>query len=267
MVCEKGVDLPVSSSVFNQYLASNKSQLTRQVENAKNHAMLDIGTGIVDTATSIATAMAGGWKQLMVSKAKIGEGRYDDPTQGRGPGWTYANRGKVWASDMVNNPHVNYGFHNMNAGINTAGHGFVNYQTATHDALAMLTDFYHAPRNITMSSSDALFSFAKSDKKVVIQRFWITDYYKKKLADYWALYGYKQNKLIDLSGGKLTRRRFYTYVKAIDMQLSGNNIEKEEIDAMKKIFNNGITFWYYPRLKEAGIEMYDYTLDNKEMYS
>lgn len=56
------------------------------------------------------------------------------------------------------------------------------------------------------------------------------------------MYGYKVNnvKLPNITG-----RRNWNYVKTLDCNLLGE-IPQEDLEELKQIFNNGVTFWHNP---------------------
>ena len=57
---------------------------------------------------------------------------------------------------------------------------------------------------------------------------------------YFSMFGYKVNRL-----GKphITARTYYDYIKTIDVNIEGN-IPEMDLDAIRKMFNNGIRFWH-----------------------
>ena len=64
--------------------------------------------------------------------------------------------------------------------------------------------------------------------------------YAEIIDNYFSTYGYKVNvvKLPNVTG-----RTNWNFVKTIDCNLEGN-IPQADIDELKKMFNNGVTFWH-----------------------
>ena len=85
---------------------------------------------------------------------------------------------------------------------------------------------------------------AYSADKMGVQYFKMTirKEYAEIIDNYFSTYGYKVNvvKLPNVTG-----RTNWNFVKTIDCNLEGN-IPQADIDEIKKMFNNGVTFWHNP---------------------
>jgi len=74
--------------------------------------------------------------------------------------------------------------------------------------------------------------------------------YAKCIDDYFSAFGYKVNRL-----GKplVNHRQNYWYTKTVQANIDGN-IPNEDMDAIKTIYNNGITFWKDPtKIKDYSV--------------
>lgn len=77
--------------------------------------------------------------------------------------------------------------------------------------------------------------------------------YAKIIDKYFDMFGYKVNLL---KVPNINARRNWTYVKTIDVNMVGS-CPSDSLEAIKSMFNNGITFWKY------GDNVGNYSLDNK----
>lgn len=68
----------------------------------------------------------------------------------------------------------------------------------------------------------------------------IKEEYAKIIDDYFSMYGYKVNSV---KVPNITGRRNFNYVKTIGCNFTGN-VPQEDIEKIRNLFNNGITFWH-----------------------
>lgn len=68
----------------------------------------------------------------------------------------------------------------------------------------------------------------------------IKEEYAKIIDDYFSMYGYKVNSV---KVPNITGRSNWNYVKTIGCNFTGN-IPQEDIEKIRNLFNNGITFWH-----------------------
>ena len=66
--------------------------------------------------------------------------------------------------------------------------------------------------------------------------------YAKIIDKYFSMYGYKVN---DLKLPNISGRSNWNYVKTIGCNILGD-IPQEDMEKIKSIFNNGVTFWHNP---------------------
>ena len=88
------------------------------------------------------------------------------------------------------------------------------------------------------NSGDVVFSAEQMD--LPYYKMTIKSEYAEIIDNYFSTYGYKVNvvKLPNVTG-----RTTWNFVKTIDCNLEGN-IPQADIDELKKMFNNGVTFWH-----------------------
>lgn len=128
---------------------------------------------------------------------------------------------------------------------------------------AMLKDLSNTPRSMMSTGSDVLFSLKNSGAKIILYRYTITNIYKQRLGDYFAMYGYKQNKMMTID---LRSRRDYNYIQTIganiESKYSDVTIPKDHLRKLTEIFDNGVTIWHIDR--NGGL-FQNYKYDNKEV--
>lgn len=66
--------------------------------------------------------------------------------------------------------------------------------------------------------------------------------YAKIIDDYFTMYGYKVN---EVKLPNITGRRNWNYVKTIGCYIDGD-IPQDDMEEIKNMFNNGVTFWHNP---------------------
>lgn len=126
---------------------------------------------------------------------------------------------------------------------------------------AQMKDLQNTPRTMLNTGSDVSFSMVSGQMKIELLRYEITQEYKQRLGDFFALYGYKQNKLMLPN---IRNRYYYNFIRTVDVNLKPKvrTIPKAHLNVLKSIYNNGITVWHMDR---SGVQMFDYTYDNKEI--
>ena len=230
ILASAGLDLPTSSSEYAQFMATSKSQFIAQQEASYRNGWVQIGRGALSLATgtlqaglgAVAMTASGGTATMMGAGTMVGAGLL---TAGQG------------IADMIQ--------------------ANVSEYNRIEQAQAMASDLLNAPRNVTMSSSDILISLARNKGQICANRYMVDEYYRNKLADYWSLYGYKQNKLMLPD---LRSRKYFNYVKTIGANIEGYNMDKSELETIKAIFDAGVRFWH-----QKNGPMHQYCYDNVEV--
>lgn len=135
-------------------------------------------------------------------------------------------------------------------------------QQAIGSKNAMLKDLNNTPRSMMSTGSDVLFSLKNTLATIQLYRYGLTHVYKQRLGDYFAMYGYKQNKVMHIN---LRSRRDYNYIQTVGANITSSSqrrIPKDHLRKLSEIFDNGITIWHIDR--NGGL-FQDYSYDNTEI--
>lgn len=128
---------------------------------------------------------------------------------------------------------------------------------------AMLKDLSNTPRSMITTGSDVLFQIKQGGGNIELYRYGLTGKYLQKLGDYFAMFGYKQNRVMNI---RLRSRRDYNYIKTVGANIvsrvGGRRIPKDHLRKLSEIFDNGVTIWHIDR--NGGL-FQNYTFDNTEM--
>lgn len=128
----------------------------------------------------------------------------------------------------------------------------------------MEKDMRNLPNSLTSRGADLVYGINKMGKAVKHIRYRQSDTYMEKLGDFFAMFGYKQNKIIDLENDAIYSKRsrhYYNYIKTIGANIDSKGIPKEHLDEIKAIHNKGVTIWHIDR---EGVVVGDYSKDNIE---
>ena len=124
---------------------------------------------------------------------------------------------------------------------------------------AQQKDLRNTPRTMINTGSDVGFSMVSGKKKIDLIRYRIQEEYLQRLSDFFAMYGYKQSKIMKPN----TRNRYYyNYIKSLGMNIWGQGIPKEHIQKLQQIYDNGVTIWHVDR---PNVSVGDYSKDNREI--
>lgn len=139
----------------------------------------------------------------------------------------------------------------------------ISRQTAVSEGLAIKHDLLSTPNALTSMGSDISVRIGEDTTAVVnVSELVITNDYKVKIGDYFAMYGYKQNRMMGIN---LRSRHYYNYIKTYDCNLISQpniSVPKKYIEGIKAVFNKGATFWHLDR---NGGKYCDYEFDNREV--
>ena len=233
MVSGEAHELPCSSSAYNQWYASNKNQVSQNVRNMSETAFLQNGNiqnnqmyNMVNTGLGVASNLLSGNVGSMIF-----------------------GTASTISSGLQNNMNMNFQ-QRMN---NVA----VSQQRAMNSAIQK--DLRNTPNTMISMGSDVYYGLAKGGYQLDLYRFGLTNEYYNKLGDYFAMYGYKQNKVMTIN---IRNRYYYNYIKTIGVNLEGTNIPRSHLEQLKEIFDNGVTVWHIDR---NGVTVDDYSMDNYEV--
>lgn len=139
--------------------------------------------------------------------------------------------------------------------------GVLQRQGITGALLAQQRDLESTPNTLISMGSDIIYGMKKGGKELSLYRYGLTNEYFQRLGDYFALYGYKQNKIMNLNS-ILNTRYYYNYIKTVGANISSDIVPKTYLDEFKDIFNNGVTIWHF---SNDNVYVGDYSKDNYEV--
>ena len=153
------------------------------------------------------------------------------------------------------------------AGAFGAFNGLKDQRQAINENLAMKQDLSTTPNSLKSAGGDLLTRIGTENQTYVIGgNMVITDEYKQMIGDYFAMYGYKQSRLMNID---LRSRYFYNYIKTIGANVQVKRGTRVKIptlymEEIKSIFDNGCTLWHVDR-REYKVRIGEYSYDNTEM--
>lgn len=119
---------------------------------------------------------------------------------------------------------------------------------------AKIADINNIPPTIRNLGNNGLFSYGNGITGIYIYYKTIRPEYVRQLTAYFKMFGYKVNRL---EIPNLKSRLSYNYIKTVDANIIGN-IPNNYLNALKGIFDNGITIWHTD-------DIGNYNLDNREV--
>lgn len=105
---------------------------------------------------------------------------------------------------------------------------------------AKIKDINNQPPSLSKLGSNTAFEYGN-----LYTGFWVISKqikpeYRKKLADFFKLYGYKVN---EVKTPNFHTRQSWNYIQTISCHITGN-FNNEDLQELKNIFDNGITLWH-----------------------
>lgn len=132
-------------------------------------------------------------------------------------------------------------------------------QNAIKSAMAESEDMKTAPNTLISQGSNIIYGLRNNDKNLRLYRFSLTEEYAERIGDYFAMFGYKQNRMMGIN---TKSRYYYNYIKTIDINIKSDKIPSLYINNLKSIFDKGVTIWH---IDNEGVEIGNYSMDNKEV--
>ncbi len=260
MVNSQSIMLPVTSSVYSQFMATSQNSYYQGIQNnlLENNLMLhqsnrntnlDIFTNNMNMdSANIQNAIStiGNLVSLFTGNVSAIGGL---ASNGMSAFNTWSNN-KIFQKTLQNN-------------IANTGEQYRHNEyerTANHNA--KMRDMLNTPNVIKSTGNDSLFNMANAGNTVSLIEYGLTSNAKIRLSNFFIRYGYKYNSYNNLSH-VMYSRKYYNYVKTNVCNIFGANVPNEVIDEVKEIFNRGITIWHV----ENGAEPLKYTYkgDNIEI--
>lgn len=132
-----------------------------------------------------------------------------------------------------------------------------NIQNAMDSYNARIHDAQATADSIVTGSNDLMRQIALDLNTFVLYVYRPTDEYKQKLEKIWNMRGYATNA-IDYPN--LRSKISWNYIQTVKCNIKGTNIDPNDLEKIKRVFDNGITLWHN---KNVG----DYSQSNGERYS
>lgn len=128
-----------------------------------------------------------------------------------------------------------------------------NHEFYVKNQMAQIEKQQLLPNSGKMSGSNAtLLGYDLIDNSI-FNRYSIKQEYAKRIDHYFDMYGYLINELKDID---ISNRPVWNYVKTQGANLLGN-IPQYDLQALKEMFDNGVTFWHDPT------KFLDYSQNNR----
>lgn len=240
MVSGDSLELPCSSSAWNQWYATSKNQTATATKQMINNSWLSTKHTNEQLQTQALTLDT----QIKMS-ASI-----------KGFGMTEINR----AESRQNMKMQQYALAEQSQQ-NVAMFSQIK-KHAIESAVATSKDQATTPPTMLSMGSDFMYGFNNQNRKLKISTFDITEEVGRQLGDYFAMYGYMANKVMELKD-IIRSRHYYNYIKTVNADVkSDHGVPKVFLDEINALFNNGTTFWH---MEHDDVVMGDYTYDNYEV--
>lgn len=219
MVSTDAHELPCSSSAYSQWFATSKNQTKHDVQQASKQAFLSVKQARFD---GVASAVGG--LNIMNPIGSI-----------------------------------------LNTATSLEGIKFKEQQAQLSkadvigSAMAKNKDLQSTPNTMLSMGSDVVYGLDNSAKTLNLVRYGITPEYREKLANYFAMFGYKQNKTMVPN---FRNRYYYNYIKTVGVNIGSKGVPRNHLEKIKGIFDKGVTVWHIDR---DGVVVGDYSNDNFEV--
>jgi hypothetical protein len=130
------------------------------------------------------------------------------------------------------------------AGVSQAGlnmiTGLGNTVLEMQQLQAKQKDIGNTPPQLTKMGSNTNFDYGNGYSGVWIIKKEITDEYRKKLTEFFNMFGYKLN---EVKIPNFHTRKYWNYVQTQACNITGN-FNNDDLTELKSVFDNGITFWH-----------------------
>ena len=245
--------LPVTSSIYSQFISSSMSSFTQGNINAmlENDKTLSQGLASnslqynINRAQNNLSLVNGGWNVI----GNLLSGNFGGALQGAfGTGANYGLNNKI--NDMQSQ---------LTQKQLTENAKLTEYEINSM-AQAKITDMINTPNSIKTSGNDTLFNLINSEQKIDIVKYQPKGKTMRRISMYFERYGYKYNEYGKLSN-YINSRRFYNFVKTNSCNIATAKVPLIHLEEIKEIFNRGTTIWHIDR----GAEPLNYDVKNVEV--
>jgi hypothetical protein len=101
-------------------------------------------------------------------------------------------------------------------------------------------DIGNTPPQIAKMGSNTSYDYGNNYNGVYVIKKQIKSEYRKKLADFFNLFGYKTN---EVKVPNFHTRQYWNYVETTSCIITGN-FNNEDLQELKSVFDSGVTFWH-----------------------
>lgn len=229
LVSNDALELPCTSSAYANWVATSKNQTAQSIQNTVNQTILNDKIAKNNMNLGIANSVVGG-----VASAFTGNvgGVIDSVFGGVG--------------SYMDKKHTNM-------------QSQLTRESAISSALATANDMRSTPNTLLSQGSNIIYGLRNGGQELRLYRYGLTERYYEKIGDYFAQFGYKQNKMMKIN---INSRYYYNYIKTIGINIKTNKIPNNYLNILKGIFDNGTTIWH---IDNDGVEIGDYSMDNREV--
>lgn len=126
---------------------------------------------------------------------------------------------------------------------------------------AKLADISNMPPQISGQGNNTIFEMNNEIAGVYLIFKQIKPEYWKKIQDYFHMFGYQLNELVNLSTKQaMTSRKYWNYIETQNMEVNGM-APVPLMDELEAVFDKGVTLWHVTN----GVEVGDYSKENSEV--
>ena len=245
--------LPVTSSIYSQFISSSMSSFTQGNINAmlENDKTLSQGLSSnslqynINRAQNNLSLVNGGWNII----GNLLSGNFGGALQGAfGTGANYGLNNKI--NDMQSQLTQKQLYENSR---------LTEYEINSM-AQAKITDMINTPNSIKTCGNDTLFNLINSEQKIDILKYQPKAKTMFRISKYFERYGYKYNEYGKLSN-YINSRKFYNFVKTNSCNIATAKVPLIHLEEIKEIFNRGTTIWHI----DNGAEPLNYDVKNMEV--
>ena len=245
--------LPVTSSIYSQFISTSMASFTQGNINAMLENDLTLHQGLasnslqynINRAQNNLSLVNGGWNAI----GNLLSGNFGGALQAAfGTGASYGLNNQINnMQSQLNQTQINEKAHMTEYEINTM-------------AQAKITDMINTPNSIKTSGNDTLFNLFNSEQKIAIIKYEPKPQVKRRISQFFERYGYKYNDYGKLSN-HINSRKFYNFVKTNSCNIATAKVPLIHLEEIKEIFNRGVTIWHI----DNGAEPLNYNVNNMEV--
>lgn len=226
IVLTSGNELPCSSSTYAQWFATNRNQMSQNIQNvlstnaiqshgAKQQFEIQKDMSTLNVIGGLGTALAG---LFTMNIGGVGTG-------------------------LMSALNTNNMLKSQQASLNTQlALNKQSDQNAIQSAMALNNDMRNAPPTLVSHGSNVFYGILNTNKQMLLLRMGLSEEDYFRIGTYFTMYGYKQNKLMEIN---LRSRKYFNYFKITAPNIVSTNVPHSQLEKIKEIFKEGITLWHY----------------------